>query len=465
MPPKSAKAKNKRPLEEGDDNPRQPKGKAAKTKDSEPAEERAETSQTGQAGRTRRIPRGPKGEYFMPQAMPRECADVIKNIPMPSRWIFAIDAIPDRSMTLSSRKWWEEHGPWLEAHKKQLKLSAANWKMKDEAMKQDATVPDDEGNDDWDFVCRVAPSAELRSGEDEDEYDDEDEDEEDGQGKDKDKDKGKDKDKDEDDSSKKPYGKLASLHPEYPWIFTMLGEDRGKWWTQEALKRDQDDFSMHIYNDWTNYGMLETIENMLQQISDHLKPKSSYREFWPEVEGLALALRSNLLDFAMCDDSERCNKLIELVGFLSMTVIDALKKQDAFKPDSEIRNLGLVFAMLIKWGWEQITDYEFDDESGSWIYKVVDLAEEAGITLAGPTNFEDELNKMLEERARKAKAMKKWNNVNWANRSKTYATRYCGSGGGRSKHVLGGSQYDITKMSAAERKKHSLGGGRGLMMF
>lgn len=72
---------------------------------------------------------------MMPQFMPRECveAKVIENLPMPSRWVAAVDAIPDRSMTLNSRKWWEDHGPWLEAHKAGLKLPAAKWKMREEA--------------------------------------------------------------------------------------------------------------------------------------------------------------------------------------------------------------------------------------------------------------------------------------------------------------------------------------------
>lgn len=38
-------------------------------------------------------------------------------------------------MTLGSRKWWEDHGAWLEANKKALKLPEAKWKMREEAMK------------------------------------------------------------------------------------------------------------------------------------------------------------------------------------------------------------------------------------------------------------------------------------------------------------------------------------------
>ncbi|KAF4962590.1 hypothetical protein FSARC_9368 [Fusarium sarcochroum] len=378
----------------------------------------------------------------MPQYMPRECAEakVIKNLPMPSRWVVAIDAIPDRAMTLGSRKWWEDHGPWLEAHKKQLKLSAANWKMKDEAMKQDGTVPDDEGNDDWDFTCRPVSNAD-RPRNDEDDEDEEDEEEEEEEGESGDEEGDKDKEND-----KKPYEKLASLHPEWPWFFTMRGQDRFTWWEQEALKRDQDDFKMHIYNDFTAYGMHELLENIFAQFNVTFKPKASYRDFWPEVEGLALMLRSTLLAYFMCDDPQKCEKLSEMVGYLILATIDALKKQDVFKPDSDIRNLGLVLAMFVKWGREQATEYEFDEQCGSWIYKVIDLAEEANVHITGPHNFEETYDEILNDRAKKAKAMKRWDNVNWTTKVKGYTSKY---------GKLGGHKYDITKFSAAERKQHS----------
>ncbi|KAJ4244998.1 hypothetical protein NW762_014204 [Fusarium torreyae] len=402
MPPKkTTNAQNKRPHDEAADSQRS--SKIARTNDAqadEPSEEQWESSQARQGSRQRRIPKGPKGESMMPQFMPRECAEakVIENLPMPSRWVVGIDAIPDRSMTLGSRKWWEDHGPWLEAHKKQLKLSAANWKMKDEAMKQDGTIPDDEGNDDWDFTCHPVPNADRPR-----KYEDEEEEEEEEEGEGGDKEGEKDKEKDT-----KPYEKLASLHPEWPWFFTMLGQDRFTWWEQEALKRDQDDFQMHIYNDFTAY---------------------------------------------VCDDPQKCEKLSEMVGYLILAVIDALKKQDVFKPDSEIRNLGLVLAMFVKWGREQATEYEFNEACGSWIYKVIELAEGANVHITGPDNFEETYDKILSDKAKKAKAMKRWDNVNWASKVKAYTSK---------RGKLGGNMFDITKFSPAERKKYSFASGGGI---
>ncbi|KAM0424340.1 hypothetical protein ACHAPT_010486 [Fusarium lateritium] len=418
MPPRSTRAKNKRPLEKGNDNARQSRSKTAKTTETsgdQPPDDYGEGSETQNAPRVRRIPKGPKGETFMPQVMPRECAEVIKDIPMPGRWVCAIDAIPDRSMTLNSRQWWEEHGPWLEANKKKLKLSAADWKKKDAALqKDDEPVPDDEGNDDWDFVCSMKPNSEKRrdeyegeESEEEEEEEEEDDEEDDEEGNGNGKGKGKDK------GDKKPYGKLASLHPEWPWFFTKLGEDRGRWWSQEAMKRDQDTFGLHYYNDFTWYGALEVIENIIARFTDVFKPKATYREIWPEIEGLTLALSSNCLEFEMCDDGQRCNKVIELIGYMVVAAMEALKKEGVFKPDSEIRNLGLVVAMLIKWAaWE--LNYDMDEESCSWAYKLLDMADDAGIDLTGPPRFEADIKKIADDRDRKAKGMKRWDSVNWA---------------------------------------------------
>lgn len=101
-----------------------------------------------------------------------------------------------------------------------------------------------------------------------------------------------------------------------------------------------------------------------------------------------------------------------MVGYLTLVTIDALKKQDVFKPDSEIKNLGLVLFMLVRWGREQI-DYEFSEECCSWIYKVIGLAEEADIELTTPHDFDKHYDEIVDNRENRAKDMKRWNNVNW----------------------------------------------------
>ncbi|KLO85125.1 uncharacterized protein Y057_4210 [Fusarium fujikuroi] len=369
---------------------------------------------------------------MMPQFMPRECAEskAIEAIPMPTRWIAAIDATPGREMTLGSSKWWDDHGPWLDAHKKALKLSAAKWKMRDEAMKQDDTVPDDEGADDWDFICMPIPRIERRGGDDDDEDEDEEEDEEE-----KKKKKKKKKDEARLETMLRKTGRRSpttSLHH-----FTQSG--------LECLKRSPDDFDLYIYNDFGGYGAMEVLENIIAQFNLVFKPKSTYRDFWPEVEGFAMILRGSLLEYVMIDDGERVQVTCEVVGALILATIEALKKQDVFKPDSEIRNLGLVLFMFIRWGREQ-SDYGVEEENWSRIYKIIDLAEEAGIKLTAPHNFEKDYFEIKDHLEEWAQRMGKWNNLRDFKDNK-----------GSTK--LGGHEFDITRMSKAQRQQHSLSGG------
>lgn len=85
------------------------------------------------------------------------------------------------------------------------------------------------------------------------------------------------------------------------------------------------------------------------------------------------------------------------MGALILVTIEVLKKEDVFKPDSEIHNLGLVLFMFIRWGREQ-SDYGVDEENWSWIYKIIDLAEEAGIKLTAPHNFEEDREDIKDHR-------------------------------------------------------------------
>ncbi|KAG9496001.1 hypothetical protein J7337_012572 [Fusarium musae] len=189
----------------------------------------------------------------------------------------------------------------------------------------------------------------------------------------------------------------------------MRGVDRHTWWEQECLKRSPDDFDLYIYNDFGGYGAMEVLENIFNLV---FKPKSIYRDYWPEVEGLAMILRGGLLEYVMLNDGARVQVTCEVVGALILATIEVLKKEDVFKPDSEIHNLGLVLFMFIRWGREQ-SDYGVDEENWSWIYKIIDLAEEAGIKLTAPHNFEKEREDIKDHREEWAQWMGKWNNVKW----------------------------------------------------
>ncbi|KAF7548739.1 hypothetical protein G7Z17_g6860 [Cylindrodendrum hubeiense] len=444
MPPKTRNAKgSKRPIADvGDEN--QPAAKKSNVgREPTTSEDASGSSSAVPTTNAPRISRGPNGEAFIPHIIPRECVDTIKKIGVPFSWISYVDATPGREMTLGDRVWWETHGPWLEKNKTALKLKAADWKKKDETMSKDVPRKEDEGNEDFDFICYPLPRD---SEDDEDEEEDEEEEENDEAGGNKD---AGSKDKNN------PVGKLASLHPDHPWVFSMLGQDRSRWWILEAMKRDQDEFGMHIYNDFSSYGKLEVLENIFLHFSAVCKRKASYQELWPEVEGLALVLRSDVSDFVMCDDGEKCGSMIKMVGHLVMTTLKSLKDQKVLTADSAIPNIGLVLAIFVQWAWQLAKDFSWEEES-SWVHPVVEMAEKAQITLAGPPGFEENLEEIKDNADEGQKHAKVWK-ATWTAACAAFRRKHGTSLTPTSQQTLGGSNYDITKFSAAQRKQHSLG--------
>jgi hypothetical protein len=67
--------------------------------------------------------------------------------------------------------------------------------------------------------------------------------------------------------ARKYCGKPASQFPEWPWIFSRAADHMHSQQQLEAQKRDQDLFGMHIYNDWTGYGLQEVVENQAGHVS------------------------------------------------------------------------------------------------------------------------------------------------------------------------------------------------------
>lgn len=241
MPPKTRATRGqKRSIADVGDGNQEPATKKSNAAQQPTASEDASGSTSGAtttATAVRHISRGPNGEAFIPHIIPKEYADAMKKLPIPFSWIAGIDATPGREMTTGDREWWETHGAWLEKNKKALKLKDADWKLRDEALAKEVPRKEDEGYEDFDFVCIRKP---RNPWEDEEE---------------------------EPEAGKNPVGKLASLHPDHKWVFSMLGQDRSQWWILEAMKRDPDEFGMHIYKHFGNYGKFEVMENIVRRLS------------------------------------------------------------------------------------------------------------------------------------------------------------------------------------------------------
>jgi hypothetical protein len=281
MPPKSAKGSSKkRALQESDPNAvlegPAAKKSSAKKKSAATAATAADDGKQPSVGGAApaqaqgtanfRVARGPNGEEFLPRFLPAVCAKHAEKLAIPPSWIGGLDGSPNQEMTLGDLVWWEKHTKFLAEHKTKLGLKPQHWKMRESAKPM---IKDTDGKHDWDFVCLHRPSWDIKAqkkaergaseGASEDGEFDDSEDEsgsDDGQ-------PGNQKDGGKDLMGSKIAYQLASLHPDHAWVFSLLGGDRSQWWIQESLKRDQDEFEMHVYNDFSNYGNIEVLENIV----------------------------------------------------------------------------------------------------------------------------------------------------------------------------------------------------------
>ncbi|UKZ52342.1 hypothetical protein TrVGV298_006118 [Trichoderma virens] len=431
---------------------------AASTKKASASKKNTSSGKTGAAavptseslaapnGKCHSIPLGPNGELFIPRILPEECFKAIDKMLLPPRWVSGIDATPDRELTLSDRKWWEENSLWLEANKKSIGLKDKHWKMRDEAYAKGQPLSENDANLQDEFIC-IHPIEEQKDSDDEDEEDED----EDNNAKNRDKEK---EAKDKWEAMHKIVGKFASLHPDHKWVSSLRGYERKQWWLQEILKRDQDDYSLHIYNDFSWYGTIEVLENLFTNFEKVIKRKShTPLQLWQELEGLALVLSSGLVHMEMCDDADRVGRILELFGFMTAAVIDSLRKNDLFTKDSKIPNISIMLALLIKYAWNIGSDFDGWEDEISWVFHVVQEAETADITLGGPSGFDEVLTEIKDKASEQTAASRsKWTKSTFIKKFGSYGSR-------------GGDQYVIAKMPASVRKKHSYGGGGGGLMF
>jgi hypothetical protein len=134
---------------------------------------------------------------------------------------------------------------------------------------EDAPVAADKGTDEaaallWGWFELNPPPYYSRAPEDEDDDDEEDEEEEEGEGA-------------ENASSDKPAQKNTGEpdpgSSDYRYVMSKTVMKLCSKYCLEAAKRDQDAFSMHVYNDFTAYGLQEVIEKQLNAFNELMKEK------------------------------------------------------------------------------------------------------------------------------------------------------------------------------------------------
>ena len=224
----------------------------------------------------------------------------------------------------------------------------------------------------------------------------------------------------------------ADLHPSYDWVMTKRGFELALHWMHEREKRCQDNFDLYVFNDFNGYGTQEVMENMLLAFDEAMSPAAAAAaaagekpldlmwRLWAQVEGMALFLNDDLVEYNMIDDSASVARFAEIIGTAVLSTIDLLIARGWFAPTSSaIRNTGLMLGRFIEFAQSQ------DDASGmnenGWLHRIVKLADEHGVAIEGKPDDEkvlqsiradiedaDEEPPSKAEAARYARAKKKW---------------------------------------------------------
>ena len=88
----------------------------------------------------------------------------------------------------------------------------------------------------------------------------------------------------------------------------------------------------------------------------------------------------------MIDDGEGLAELVQLQGRLVVSFLRFLIKQDLFKDDSRLRNLGLIVALWIRYFKEQ-THPDLEPTPKRWYHEIVRLADEHSVETYGPSTI------------------------------------------------------------------------------
>lgn len=91
-----------------------------------------------------------------------------------------------------------------------------------------------------------------------------------------------------------------------------------------------------------------------------IKPKTLL-DMWASLATLSHWLSQPQNDaFIRMDDGERCCKLVGLLGSAFVTMLDTIDKENQLRPDGDIKDLGLVMSLFLKFA-DGLQDYGIED--------------------------------------------------------------------------------------------------------
>ncbi|KAI2476711.1 hypothetical protein Ptr902_11695 [Pyrenophora tritici-repentis] len=264
-------------------------------------------------------------------------------------------------------------------------------------------------------------------------------------------------------------GKPAEKFPDWPYVISEAAAELVTKYSLESTKRNQDNFSMYVSNDFTGNGMQEVIENQLTGINTLMAKRRLPADelavgLWVRLSAFAHWTQSQQLGpWVMMEDSQRWRDTVAMIGIAILATLNALDRAKLLMKHSPVKDLGLVLALLgdfICDCLDQTTTIPYlssNTREVCWPYKIVSYAKASSIEIKGIYGIEGKFVQRFdnEDKANYWKRKECVDRWGWGTKWRVLGKEY-----GRSRSIfyrgpsLGGNAFDITCWPAAERRKY-----------
>ncbi|QKX54254.1 uncharacterized protein TRUGW13939_01339 [Talaromyces rugulosus] len=238
--------------------------------------------------------------------------------------------------------------------------------------------------------------------------------------------------------------------PDWVWYISEEGLAKYTYLEKQAANRDQDEHGLYIYSNFTSYGVSEVVDNWLKDFNKEVsRRKVSPCATWAHLEGLSMFLQLDYVDiWFQGDDCHGFAVTISMVGKALLTGLYLLKNHKLSNPylpeNGGPKNISLVLALFVDFiqSWDDIGGDHYGETA--WVSKLEKLAKDNGIVIKGPYKFQE-----------RTEDYDDYSVKGWKEEFKAYTKRHAPNGG----KTIGGTHYDLTKMSKAEKRGLQGGGG------
>ncbi|KAF2442733.1 hypothetical protein P171DRAFT_522459 [Karstenula rhodostoma CBS 690.94] len=242
----------------------------------------------------------------------------------------------------------------------------------------------------------------------------------------------------------------ASDIPEWKWVMMMEGWKTYCEWRRRSNYCQPDYLQMYISNDFYGYGIQELLENLLIKFDAAIKEKTEEGRMamWAVLSTTALWLTAGQgNDYMMTDDGARTAEVSALTGAALLTGLASIEESGELKADSKFLDLGIVITSFLLWAKDH-EDYGIEDEAVAWREHAVAYFDRSGLAFdKGISGTEDLLKKFRGQSSSKPiEIIDLWG---WTLKFVKYGILYATNG------KIGGTNYDITKMTRKERASYA----------